>query len=265
MPIYDTVRRDFEYLEGVAELDDCVEIDAQVFDLLRNPTKRKAAEIYEGGICAWFGEHKSTFAHDPEVRRIADTYGCSKHLSDNSSYSLTMSDCDTSIKITGEITSQESLDLLVKAILKDQPTPDWSSPPIFDENEVIEHLRNTLESGEELLFSENERRGDRFPEIEKVCRKLGLAYILTVSVDEEFDTSGHREVYDPKVGKVERYDGMDTGADTLVKAKTILDLLNKDLVEEAKKALQRCMNPEENLPDEFSMAPGLIVRSAAQP
>jgi len=85
MPPYETVRRDFEYLESVAELDDCVEIDAQMFDLLRNPTKRKAALIYEGAICSWFQEHQSTFAHDQEVVRIANAYGHSAQIgADNS-------------------------------------------------------------------------------------------------------------------------------------------------------------------------------------
>jgi len=176
-----------------------------------------------------------------------------------------MSDCDTSIEITGEINSQTGIDLLVKAILKDQPTADWSSSAIFSEAEAIEHLRNAVEAGDELIFAENERRGESFPEIEQACRKLGLAYVLTVSVDEEFDTSGHREVYDPAKGKIERYEGMDEGPDTLVKAMSVLELLNKGLVDEAKQLLRRSMDPAGDLPAAFSVAPGLLDRSQPRP
>lgn len=73
---YDQARADFEYLETLAELSDFVEIDASVIDLMRNPTKAKAAELYEAAIRLWLGEHE--VAHscvDPEVRAIAERLG----------------------------------------------------------------------------------------------------------------------------------------------------------------------------------------------
>lgn len=47
---YVQARKDFEYLESVAELDDAVEIDAQVFSLLRSPTRKTAEAIYRRAI-----------------------------------------------------------------------------------------------------------------------------------------------------------------------------------------------------------------------
>lgn len=58
MKRYDIARRDFETLEEIAELDDQVELDAQREELMRCPTKAKAAEMYEAAIRLWFGEHR---------------------------------------------------------------------------------------------------------------------------------------------------------------------------------------------------------------
>ena len=70
MSRYDDVRKAFETLEKIAELDDCVEIDAQMFELLERPTKAHAAEIYRSAIMMWFGEHGIL----PGSEEIAETY-----------------------------------------------------------------------------------------------------------------------------------------------------------------------------------------------
>lgn len=54
---YAKARAAFEYLESLAELDDQVELDAEREGLMRNPTKTKAADMYEAGIRLWFREH----------------------------------------------------------------------------------------------------------------------------------------------------------------------------------------------------------------
>ncbi len=71
MSRYNEVREAFETLEKLAELDDCVEIDAQMFELLERPTKAHAADIYRSAIEMWFGEHGIL----PGSEEIAKTYG----------------------------------------------------------------------------------------------------------------------------------------------------------------------------------------------
>lgn len=54
---YKQVRKDFEALERIAELSDQVELDAEREQLMQNPTKAKAAEMYHAAIELWFREH----------------------------------------------------------------------------------------------------------------------------------------------------------------------------------------------------------------
>ncbi|AXQ68912.1 hypothetical protein HOU00_gp213 [Caulobacter phage CcrPW] len=65
---YDTVRRDFETLERIAELSDQVELDARRLDLMRTPTKAKAADLYHSAILMWFNEHGEDAA--PELAEV---------------------------------------------------------------------------------------------------------------------------------------------------------------------------------------------------
>lgn len=71
---YDRARSAFEFLESVAPLDDQVELDAERENLMRNPTKAKAADMYESGISLWFEEHGQSRDHGSRVRRIAKDY-----------------------------------------------------------------------------------------------------------------------------------------------------------------------------------------------
>ena len=57
MKRYDVARADFEFLERIALLEDQVELDAEREPLMKNPTKAKAAQLYEFGITLWFREH----------------------------------------------------------------------------------------------------------------------------------------------------------------------------------------------------------------
>lgn len=74
---YDRARAAFEYLEQIASVDDQVELDASRLPLMREPTKAKAAELYEAGIALWFKEHGHDH-NDDRVSEIAEDYliGC---------------------------------------------------------------------------------------------------------------------------------------------------------------------------------------------
>jgi hypothetical protein len=67
---YARYRRDFEALERIAELDEQVELDAARLDLMRNPTKARAAAMYLAAIEMWFAEHGAEAAP-----KLAKRYG----------------------------------------------------------------------------------------------------------------------------------------------------------------------------------------------
>lgn len=75
MAKYEQARRDFEFLETLAELDDQVELDAQREALMRSPTKAFAAKMYEAAILLWLAENGSYFSSYPKVRAICDRVG----------------------------------------------------------------------------------------------------------------------------------------------------------------------------------------------
>lgn len=72
---YAKARRDFEYLKTVAELTDQVELDSEREELMKNPTKKYAGELYQSAIPLWFGEHRNEFPDDSRVQQIARRYG----------------------------------------------------------------------------------------------------------------------------------------------------------------------------------------------
>ncbi len=67
---YKQARDDFEALEVLAELDDQVELDSERIELMRNPTKARAAEMYISAIELWFNEH----GINHETQEIADRW-----------------------------------------------------------------------------------------------------------------------------------------------------------------------------------------------
>ncbi len=75
---YAQARKDFEYLEEERLLDDAVEIDAMVFYLMREPTKKKAENMYKACISLWFQERHREGYHsvNKKLHAIAERYGC---------------------------------------------------------------------------------------------------------------------------------------------------------------------------------------------
>lgn len=57
MTRYQQARSDFEALERIEELSDQVDLDSERLFLMQNPTKLRAARMYESGIHLWFQEH----------------------------------------------------------------------------------------------------------------------------------------------------------------------------------------------------------------
>lgn len=67
---YAQARKDFEYLEQQAELDDEVELDSMRLMLMQNPNKQTAEAMYDSAIRLWFGEHGQSYGEfSPIVRR----------------------------------------------------------------------------------------------------------------------------------------------------------------------------------------------------
>lgn len=81
MPTYAKCRRDAEFLEGLVEAGDWVEVDAEVESLMRDPTKRKAAELYGSVIAIWASEHSDgPHFSNPKVRKIMRDHGHEYYL-----------------------------------------------------------------------------------------------------------------------------------------------------------------------------------------
>lgn len=55
---YAQARRDFEFLEGLVELDDWVDIDSEMKPFMQNPTKAFATSLYRSAVSLWFGERR---------------------------------------------------------------------------------------------------------------------------------------------------------------------------------------------------------------
>jgi len=72
--VHEEIRRAFQALEEICELDDQVEIDAEVQDLMADPTKARASTMYESCIGLWFmqEDHKGN-AH-PDVEWVREKY-----------------------------------------------------------------------------------------------------------------------------------------------------------------------------------------------
>lgn len=71
---YDRARRDFEFLESLAELTDQVDLDARREELMRDPTKPHAAKMYASAIGLWLQQHEGSFDGNADVQRIAEEY-----------------------------------------------------------------------------------------------------------------------------------------------------------------------------------------------
>lgn len=79
--VYEKVKRDYLFLNSLYPGGDMMEIDAQVFDLMADPTKKRASQMYESAIQSWFSAIGNRFAEVPlsvldneEVLIIAERY-----------------------------------------------------------------------------------------------------------------------------------------------------------------------------------------------
>lgn len=61
---YKLVRNQFEQLETIRQCDEWAWVEENFRDLIENPSKPKAAEIYESLIQQWFIEHKSVHSNE---------------------------------------------------------------------------------------------------------------------------------------------------------------------------------------------------------
>ena len=83
---YEIAKKDWNFLNDMCPGGDCMEVDASVFELMANPTKKLAKELYISAIEAWFaaigrytgdGGVDIEVLQDAEVIALADKYGCS--------------------------------------------------------------------------------------------------------------------------------------------------------------------------------------------
>jgi predicted chitinase len=72
---YEQARKDFEALEKYAEVDDEVTLDAERRNLMNNPTKAFAAELFRNAIGLWMAENFEKFSDSGEVKAIRSRYG----------------------------------------------------------------------------------------------------------------------------------------------------------------------------------------------
>lgn len=74
MSEYNDVKRDYLYLESLDIDADQVEIDSEVFDLMANPTKKRAAAMYKSAIVFWFEGIRNSQIKDDRVEEIRKRY-----------------------------------------------------------------------------------------------------------------------------------------------------------------------------------------------
>lgn len=75
---YKLVRAHFEMLETIRQCDDWAWVEENFRDLIENPSKPKAADIYESLIQQWFTEHQRYHSNAPLpgwAKAIASQHG----------------------------------------------------------------------------------------------------------------------------------------------------------------------------------------------
>jgi hypothetical protein len=70
---------DHQYLNRIGCDHDCVEIDAEVFNLMRDPTIKRALRMWESAIAEWFFRYRDELPDDARVTEIGIRYG---HIQD---------------------------------------------------------------------------------------------------------------------------------------------------------------------------------------
>jgi hypothetical protein len=70
---YAQAKKDFLFLETIAELNDQVTLMDELQNFMASPTRAFAANLYEQAIDLWFNEH-GTEGHGRRAANIADRY-----------------------------------------------------------------------------------------------------------------------------------------------------------------------------------------------
>jgi hypothetical protein len=71
---YERVRADFETLEKYDEVSDEVELDSERRNLMNNPTKKVAADLFRRAISLWLYENFDKHSEVAEVVAIRKRY-----------------------------------------------------------------------------------------------------------------------------------------------------------------------------------------------
>lgn len=71
---YARARKDFEYLETIAELNDWVSLMDDLTEFMQKPNKNFAQGLYETAISLWFGQH-GVDGHGRRAIAIAERHG----------------------------------------------------------------------------------------------------------------------------------------------------------------------------------------------
>lgn len=66
---------DYDYLNTLGCDHDCVEIDAEVFSLMRDPSIKRALRMWEAAIEQWFWRYRDAFLGDDRANEIGERHG----------------------------------------------------------------------------------------------------------------------------------------------------------------------------------------------
>ena len=70
---YSTVKKDFDFLYELDSGGDYVEIDASCFELMANPNKEEAKELYLMAIAEWFSSLEMSKNYIEDVQTVHAT------------------------------------------------------------------------------------------------------------------------------------------------------------------------------------------------
>lgn len=54
---YEQAKKDYKFLYSIAEVEDLIGIESEMWTLMENPTKETAKRLYQNAIELWFREH----------------------------------------------------------------------------------------------------------------------------------------------------------------------------------------------------------------
>jgi len=163
---------------------------------------------------------------------------------------------DTSISITGTIKDVESLEDLVTAIDCYKPLVDWGGPQISSEAEARSLIAETVASGAPLNLYYDVSTS--FSRLTETCRNIGLAYVLSEDVDEEYSMPGRTEVYRPDTQQVISVVGSDLAEGVMIPVKDMMPLIQAGKTDELVEMIRSAADISHGLPKSLSAAPELV-------